>query len=139
MKKSIAVIVGVIILFFIISEYNSSIEEKYKSTETHDYKSNNNDYDENKIVGGKTLKEHFKFSIAYWHTFCATGADPFGPGTMVRPWDANADAVQRAKDKMDAAFEVSLKASTADALATMVRPIATVTIVRPKSAKNCLD
>ncbi|WP_113924563.1 xylose isomerase [Cognataquiflexum aquatile] len=66
-------------------------------------------YDENKIVGGKTLKEHFKFSIAYWHTFCATGADPFGPGTMVRPWDANADAVQRAKDKMDAAFEFITK------------------------------
>lgn len=66
-------------------------------------------YDENKIVGGKTLKEHFKFSIAYWHTFCATGADPFGPGTMVRPWDANEDAVQRAKDKMDAAFEFITK------------------------------
>ncbi|MCH6201556.1 xylose isomerase [Aquiflexum sp. LQ15W] len=66
-------------------------------------------YDENKIVGGKTLKEHFKFSIAYWHTFCATGADPFGPGTMERPWDANADAVQRAKDKMDAAFEFITK------------------------------
>lgn len=66
-------------------------------------------YDENKVVGGKTLKEHFKFSIAYWHTFCATGADPFGPGTMVRPWDANADAIQRAKDKMDAAFEFITK------------------------------
>jgi len=66
-------------------------------------------YDENKVVGGKTLKEHFKFSIAYWHTFCATGADPFGPGTMVRPWGANADAIQRAKDKMDAAFEFITK------------------------------
>jgi xylose isomerase len=66
-------------------------------------------YDENKVVGGKTLKEHFKFSIAYWHTFCATGADPFGPGTMERPWDANADAIQRAKDKMDAAFEFITK------------------------------
>ncbi|MCR9014118.1 xylose isomerase [Aquiflexum gelatinilyticum] len=66
-------------------------------------------YDENKIIGGKTLKEHFKFSIAYWHTFCATGADPFGPGTMERPWDANPDAVQRAKDKMDAAFEFITK------------------------------
>ena len=66
-------------------------------------------YDENKVVGGKTLKEHFKFSIAYWHTFCATGADPFGPGTMVRPWDANSDAIQRAKDKMDAAFEFITK------------------------------
>lgn len=62
-------------------------------------------YDENLVIAGKTLKEHFKFSIAYWHTFCATGGDPFGPGTMQRPWDVNPDPVQRAKDKMDAAFE----------------------------------
>jgi xylose isomerase len=66
-------------------------------------------YDANKIVAGKPMKDHFKFAIAYWHTFCATGADPFGPGTMVRPWDASSDAVQRAKDKMDAAFEFFTK------------------------------
>ncbi|MGY6522281.1 MAG: xylose isomerase [Mongoliitalea sp.] len=66
-------------------------------------------YDENRVVAGKTMKEHFKFAIAYWHTFCATGADPFGPGTMVHPWDASTDAVQRAKDKMDAAFEFFVK------------------------------
>jgi xylose isomerase len=66
-------------------------------------------YDADKIVAGKPMKEHFKFAIAYWHTFCATGADPFGPGTMVRPWDASSDAVQRAKDKMDAAFEFFTK------------------------------
>ncbi|MCH7411007.1 xylose isomerase [Belliella sp. DSM 111904] len=66
-------------------------------------------YDEQRVVAGKTMKEHFKFAIAYWHSFCATGADPFGPGTMVHPWDANEDAVQRAKDKMDAAFEFFVK------------------------------
>lgn len=66
-------------------------------------------YDENKVVAGKTMKEHFKFAIAYWHTFSGTGGDPFGPGTLVREWDANADAVQRAKDKMDAAFEFITK------------------------------
>lgn len=66
-------------------------------------------YDENRIIGGKTMKEHFKFAIAYWHSFCATGADPFGPGTIVHPWDAAADPVQRAKDKMDAAFEFITK------------------------------
>jgi xylose isomerase len=66
-------------------------------------------YDENRVVAGKTMKEHFKFAIAYWHTFCATGADPFGPGTMVRPWDSNPDPIQRAKDKMDAAFEFITK------------------------------
>ncbi|MBN3519444.1 xylose isomerase [Algoriphagus lutimaris] len=66
-------------------------------------------YDENRIIQGKTMKEHFKFSIAYWHSFCATGSDPFGPGTIVHPWDANPDPVQRAKDKMDAAFEFITK------------------------------
>ena len=36
-------------------------------------------YDENRVVAGKTLKDHFRFAIAYWHTFCGTGNDPFGP------------------------------------------------------------
>ena len=62
-------------------------------------------YDADKVVLGKSMKEHFKFAIAYWHTFCNTGADPFGPGTVNFPWDEKADAVERAKDKMDANFE----------------------------------
>ncbi len=62
-------------------------------------------YDAGKRVAGKTLKNHFKFAIAYWHTFCNQGGDPFGPGTKIYPWDKADDAVQRAKDKMDAAFE----------------------------------
>jgi len=66
-------------------------------------------YDENRMIAGKTMKEHFKFSIAYWHSFCGTGGDPFGPGTIVHPWDANPDPIQRAKDKMDAAFEFIAK------------------------------
>ena len=66
-------------------------------------------YDENRVIAGKTMKEHFRFAVAYWHTFCGTGADPFGPGTKRFPWDANQDAVQRAKDKMDAAFEFITK------------------------------
>jgi xylose isomerase len=66
-------------------------------------------YDENRVVAGKTMKEHFKFAIAYWHSFCATGADPFGPGTIKHAWDENADPIQRAKDKMDAAFEFFTK------------------------------
>lgn len=66
-------------------------------------------YDENRLVGGKTMKEHLRFAVAYWHTFCGTGADPFGPGTKDFAWDANNDAVQRAKDKMDAAFEFITK------------------------------
>lgn len=66
-------------------------------------------YDENRIIAGKTMKEHFKFSIAYWHSFCGTGGDPFGPGTIRHPWDIAEDPIQRAKDKMDAAFEFITK------------------------------
>ncbi len=66
-------------------------------------------YDENKVVFGKTLKEHLRFSMAYWHTLCGTGGDPFGPGTKKFPWDSSNDIVNRAKDKMDAAFEFMTK------------------------------
>ncbi|MEE9431763.1 MAG: xylose isomerase [Melioribacteraceae bacterium] len=66
-------------------------------------------YDENKIIAGKTMKEHFRFAVAYWHTFCGTGADPFGPGTKTFPWDENNNPVEAAKDKLDAAFEFITK------------------------------
>jgi xylose isomerase len=66
-------------------------------------------YDESRMIAGKTMKEHFKFAIAYWHSFCGTGGDPFGPGTIKHPWDVASDPVQRAKDKMDAAFEFITK------------------------------
>ena len=62
-------------------------------------------YDENRVVAGKTMKEHLRFAVCYWHTFCGTGGDPFGPGTKYFPWDKKRDAESRAKDKMDAAFE----------------------------------
>jgi xylose isomerase len=66
-------------------------------------------YDPNRIIAGKSMKEHFKFAIAYWHSFCGTGGDPFGPGTIKHPWDVSPDPIQRAKDKMDAAFEFMTK------------------------------
>ena len=66
-------------------------------------------YDENKVVAGKTLKEHLRFAVAYWHTFCATGDDPFGPGTQIFPWHGAADPMDAAKEKMDAAFEFITK------------------------------
>ncbi|MUH36050.1 xylose isomerase [Zobellia amurskyensis] len=62
-------------------------------------------YNPDQVVAGKTMKEHFKFAIAYWHTFCGQGSDPFGPGTQSFEWDKSSDAVQAAKDKADAAFE----------------------------------
>jgi xylose isomerase len=66
-------------------------------------------YDENKVVGGKTMKEHFRFAIAYWHTFTGVGGDPFGAPTQEFPWLTSTDPIQQAKDKMDAAFEFITK------------------------------
>ncbi|WP_419698675.1 xylose isomerase [Mucilaginibacter sp. NFX135] len=66
-------------------------------------------YDADRVVAGKTMKDHLRFACAYWHSFCGTGADPFGGATHVFPWDEKADAVERAKDKMDAAFEFITK------------------------------
>ncbi|MGJ8733335.1 MAG: xylose isomerase [Cellulophaga sp.] len=66
-------------------------------------------YNPDQVVAGKTMKEHFKFAIAYWHTFCGQGSDPFGPGTQNFPWDTSSDPLQAAKDKADAAFEFITK------------------------------
>jgi xylose isomerase len=66
-------------------------------------------YDPKRKVGKKTMEEHFRFAIAYWHTLCGTGGDPFGPGTKNFAWNRSSDAVQRAYDKADAAFEFITK------------------------------
>jgi xylose isomerase len=66
-------------------------------------------YDENKVVAGKTMKEYLRFACAYWHSFGGSGADPFGEPTHIFPWNEKADVIDRAKDKMDAAFEFITK------------------------------
>ena len=66
-------------------------------------------YDADRIVAGKTMKEHLRFAVAYWHSFVGNGADPFGEPTHLYPWNEKADAIARAKDKMDAAFEFITK------------------------------
>ena len=66
-------------------------------------------YDENKTVAGKKMKDWLRFACAYWHSFCGSGADPFGEATHIFPWSEKADAVERAKDKADAAFEFITK------------------------------
>lgn len=66
-------------------------------------------YDARRKVGKKTMGEHFRFAVAYWHTFCGTGGDPFGLPTKNFPWLTSSDPIQRAKDKMDAAFEFTTK------------------------------
>jgi len=66
-------------------------------------------YDENRVVAGKSMRDHFRFAVAYWHSFCGAGSDPFGPGTITFPWDRGQDPIQMAKDKLDAAFEFITK------------------------------
>ena len=62
-------------------------------------------YDKEKVVLGKPMKEHFKFAVAYWHSFVNSGNDPFGIGTKKYPWMELKDVKQRSYQKMDAAFE----------------------------------
>ncbi|WP_355605867.1 xylose isomerase [Xanthomonas cannabis] len=66
-------------------------------------------YDANKKIGDKTMAEHLRFAVAYWHSFCGNGADPFGPGTRAYPWDIGNSALDSAEAKADAAFEFFTK------------------------------
>lgn len=66
-------------------------------------------YDANRVVMGKTMRNWFKFAMAWWHTLCAEGGDQFGPGTKTFPWNSNPDPIQAAKDKVDAGFEIMQK------------------------------
>jgi xylose isomerase len=62
-------------------------------------------YNPDEIVEGKSLREHLRFSVCYWHTFRATGADPFGAPTLQRPWDDGTESLDNARRRVDAAFE----------------------------------
>jgi xylose isomerase len=62
-------------------------------------------YQADRMVGGKTMRDHLRFSVAYWHTFCGGGGDPFGPGTRRFPWDGGRDPMEDAAMRVDAAFE----------------------------------
>ncbi len=66
-------------------------------------------YDADRVVAGKPMKELLRFAVAYWHSFVGNGGDPFGEPTHLYPWNEKADAIARAKDKMDAAFEFITK------------------------------
>jgi xylose isomerase len=66
-------------------------------------------YNPDEIIDGRTLRDQMRFSIAYWHSFRGAGSDPFGPGTIVRPWEKGKDPVSIAKTRMDAAFEFFTK------------------------------
>lgn len=66
-------------------------------------------YDAEKVIMGKKMKDWLKFAMAWWHTLGQASGDQFGGGTRVYPWDVKTDAVERAKDKMDAGFEIMEK------------------------------
>lgn len=65
-------------------------------------------YQPGKKVEGKTMREHLRFAVAYWHAFCNAGADPFGTGTRRMPWET-ADPMTTARNKVDACFEFASK------------------------------
>ncbi|TVQ03919.1 MAG: xylose isomerase [Balneolaceae bacterium] len=62
-------------------------------------------YDENRVIAGKTMKDHFRFAVAYWHSFCNENGDPFGTGTRDFPWNKSLDPLENAKFRLEAAFE----------------------------------
>ena len=69
-------------------------------------------YNPKEVIGGKTMEEWLRFSVAYWHTFTMDGSDPFGTGTMNRPFNNNANALDAAKARAEAAFEFFQKLGT---------------------------
>ena len=84
----------------------------FKGIETIQYEGPESDnplafkyYNPDEVIDGKTMKEHLRFAVAYWHTFQAAGNDQFGVGTMLRPWDKETDLMKLAKIKMEANFE----------------------------------
>ena len=62
-------------------------------------------YNPDELIEGQSMKSLFRFAVAYWHTFRGTGSDPFGPGTMDRPWDDGSDRLDNAKKRVEVAFE----------------------------------
>ena len=66
-------------------------------------------YNPDQVVCGKPMKDWFKFAMAWWHTLCAEGADQFGGGTKSFPWNVGATPLERARNKMDAGFEIMQK------------------------------
>ena len=66
-------------------------------------------YEPERIVAGRKMKDWFKFAMCWWHTLCAEGSDQFGPGTKQFPWNEGTTALERARHKVDAGFEIMQK------------------------------
>jgi xylose isomerase len=66
-------------------------------------------YNPAELVEGKSMADHLRFAVCYWHTFRGTGSDPFGPGCAVRPWEDGTDSLDMALKRVDVAFEFMQK------------------------------
>lgn len=62
-------------------------------------------YNPTEKIEGRSMRDHLRFSVVYWHTFRGTGSDPFGPGTALRPWDDGSNSVANAQNRARVAFE----------------------------------
>jgi len=63
-------------------------------------------YNPEEVVEGKKMKDHLRFSVTYWHTMRGSGADMFGAGTMIRPWEDGTNSLEMAKKRVPVAFEI---------------------------------
>ncbi len=98
-----------------MKDYFTGAEEYFKGIGKISYEGAKSDnplafkfYDENKVINGKPMKEHLRFAVSYWHSFCGDGTDPFGSATHFHPWSDN-DPMTAARKKADAAFEFFTK------------------------------
>jgi xylose isomerase len=66
-------------------------------------------YNADELIEGKSMTQHLRFTVVYWHTMRGTGSDPFGAGTMVRPWDDGSSSVENAQRRARVAFEICEK------------------------------
>ena len=62
-------------------------------------------YNADETVAGKTMRDHLRFTVCFWHTFRGTGGDPFGAATMLRPWDDGTESIENACHRVRVAFE----------------------------------
>ena len=69
-------------------------------------------YNADEEIEGRTMRDHLRFSVVYWHTFRGTGSDPFGVGTAVRPWDDGSGSIENARQRVRVAFEFMEKLTT---------------------------
>lgn len=66
-------------------------------------------YNPDEVIEGKTMKEHLRFSVVYWHTMRGSGADMFGVGTMKRPWEDGTNSLKMALKRVPVMFEFCQK------------------------------